>query len=131
MAENHNQKSAKKQYKKRYNRSPQTVERNNQYNKSEYEFNSYKSAVAYSNYYFGFDIFTCYSQEQLADLVRDPMGNNKLLREISLILYGTNGVFTNTVDYLTAMPTLDRVIVPHGKSPNRKRMNKDLMDSTY
>lgn len=130
MAENQNQKSAKKQYKKRYNRSPQTVERNNQYNKSEYEFNSYKSAVAYSNYYFGFDIFTCYSQEQLAELVRDPMGNNKLLREISLILYGTNGVFTNTVDYLTAMPTLDRVIVPHGKSPNRKRMNKDLMDST-
>lgn len=129
MTENQNPKYAKKQYKKRYNRSPKTVERNNQNNKSEYEFNSYRSALAYSNYYFGFDIFTCYTQDQLAAIVRDPMGNNQLLREISLTLYGTDGVFTNTVDYLTAMPTLDRVIIPHGKFPNRKRQNKELMES--
>ena len=91
------------------------------------EFNSYKSSMEYSNYYFGFNIFDLYSPEQLAALVKDPMGNNEILREISLILYGTNGVYTNTVDYMVAMPTLDRVIVPHGKNVSKKKRNKQLM----
>lgn len=94
------------------------------------EFNSYKSSMEYSNYYFGFNIFDLYSPEQLANLVKDPMGNNEILREISLILYGTNGVYTNTVDYMVAMPTLDRVIVPHGKNVTKKKRNKELMEST-
>lgn len=94
------------------------------------EFQSFRSAQLYSNYYFGFDIFELYSQEQLAALVRDPMANNEMLRGISLILYGTNGVYTNTVDYMTAMPTLDRVIVTHGDSKRKKDRNKSLMEST-
>lgn len=93
------------------------------------EFSSYGSRLAYSNYYFGCDIFDLYSAEDLASLVRDPIGNNKLLRDISLILYGTNGVYTNTVDYMMAMPTLDKVIVTHGQNSEKKRKNKSLMES--
>lgn len=92
------------------------------------EFNSYRSSMEYSDYYFGMNIFDLYSPDQLSALVKDPMGNNKLLRDISLILYGTNGVYTNTVDYMVAMPTLDRVIVPHGKSANKKKQNKETME---
>lgn len=58
------------------------------------------------------------------------MGNNRLLRELSNILYSTNGTFTNTVDYMTAMPTLDKVIVPHGKNASKRQRNKELMEST-
>lgn len=94
------------------------------------EFSSFASQQAYSNYYFGINLFDLYSKEQLANLVRDPMGNNKLLRELSLILYSTNGTFTNTVDYMTAMPTLDKVIVPHGKNVSKRKRNKELMEST-
>lgn len=94
------------------------------------EFNSYKSSIEYSNYYFGLNIFDLYTPEQLAALVKDPMNNNKILREISLILYGTSGVYTNTVDYMVAMPTLDRVIVPHGKTALKKKQNMELMEST-
>ena len=92
------------------------------------EYQSFNSSV-FSNYYFGFDIFDTYTPEQLLALVRDPMTHNKECREISLVLYSTNGVYTNTVDYLTAMPTLDRVIVPHGESKQKKSKNKRLMES--
>lgn len=93
------------------------------------EFNSYGSSMSYSDYYFGLNIFDLYSPTDLANLVKDPMANNKILRELSLILYGTNGIFTNTVDYMVAMPTLDRVIVPHGESPSKKKKNKTIMES--
>lgn len=45
-------------------------------------------------------------------------------------MYSTNGTFTNTVDYMTAMPTLDKVIVPHGKNIPKRKRNKELMEST-
>lgn len=94
------------------------------------EFCAINSSQAYSNYYFGLNIFDLYSQEQLSNLVKDPMANNQILREISIILYGTNGTYTNTVDYMCAMPTLDKVIVTHGKNKTKKRQNKELMEST-
>lgn len=115
-------------YRKNYNHSPKN--KGNQNVNAVREFNTYGNSVTYSNYYFGLNIFDFYTPEQLASLVKDPMGNNQVLRELSLILYGTNGTYTNTVDYLTAMPTLDRVIVPHGKSINKKKQNKELMEST-
>lgn len=93
------------------------------------EFCTMNSSLAYTYSYFGLNIFDIYSQEQLADLVRDPIANNEILRELSMILYGTNGAFTNTVDYMAAMPTLDKVIVTHGGNKNKKKQNKELMES--
>lgn len=94
------------------------------------EFCSLQSSFAYSDYYFGLNIFDLYKPEQLQALVRDPIANNQILREVSMILYGTNGTFTNVVDYMVSMPTLSRVVIPHGKSENSKRRNKNLMLST-
>ena len=75
------------------------------------EFCSYNSATQLSTYYFGLNIFDYYTPEQLSGLIKDPMGNNDILRKVSLMLYSSNGAYTNTVDYMTAMPTLDKVIV--------------------
>lgn len=132
---NNNRSNKKKHYnnKKNYNKprnNNHTVEMNSSQQTPVNEFASYSSQQAYSNYYFGLNIFDLYSSEQLAELVKDPMTNNKLLREISRVLYGTSGTYTNTVDYMQAMPTLDRVIVPHGKNRNKRRQNKEMMEST-
>lgn len=99
-------------------------------NAESYEYNTYIGRVALSNYYFGLNIFDYCSPEKLADLVKDPMANNDFLRQLSIMLYGTNGSYTNSVDYMVAMPTLDRVVVPYGKSENRKKKNRSLMEST-
>lgn len=117
---------------KYYNRphKERTTEQNSQRKQISNEFNTYQSSLIYSDYYFGLNIFDLYNPQELAELVKDPMANNKMLREISLILYGTNGVYTNTVDYMTAMPTLDKVVVTHGQNIKKKNKNKSLMEST-
>lgn len=98
-------------------------------NVNTYEFSSYNSSIMYSSFYFGLNIFDYYTKEQLADIVKDPIANNEILRKISLMLYSSNGIFTNTVDYMTAMPTLDKVVVTHGASERKKASNKQKMTS--
>jgi len=98
---------------------------------TEYEFNSFRSYRLNAISYYGMmNVFDLYKPEQIRDLIRDPMANNQVLREISRILYGCNGVYTNTVDYMTAIPTLDNVIVPYGESKQKKKRNRLLMQST-
>lgn len=95
-----------------------------------YEFNSFNEMIPHSQYYFGFNIFEYYKPDELAALVQDPILHNDVLRRISIMLYGMNGVYTNTVDYMAAMPTLDKVIVTHGGNKNKKKRNKELITST-
>ncbi len=97
---------------------------------NEYEFCAYNSATQLSTYYFGLNIFDYYTPEELGSLIKDPIAHNDILRKVSLMLYSSNGAYTNTVDYMTAMPTLDKVIVTHGKSANKKKSNKEKMEST-
>ena len=100
-------------------------------NNNSYEFNAFRSYRLNSLSYYGMmDVFDLYKPEEIRDLIRDPMGNNHILRDISRILYGCNGVYTNTVDYMVAMPTLDSVIVNYGKSQDKRKKNKALMEST-
>ena len=119
------------QKKKKYYNKPKTVETNSAVSNTapSYEFNSY-TARQYSYYYFGFDIFGMYKPEQLAAIVRDPMNHNEELREISEALYNTNGTYTHTVDFLTAMPTLDKVIITKGNNKSKKKINKEVMLAT-
>ena len=133
MPENNKQASSNKRrnYKKNRNRqNPQKkqVEVNsaNQTN----EFCSFGNSIALSNYFFGANIFDFYSPDALKNLVKNPMMHNDEIRKISLMLYGMNGTYTNTVDYMTSMPTLSRVVVPHGESAKNKKKNKALMEST-
>lgn len=65
--------------------------------------------------------------ETLRNIVKDPMENNEILRKMSLMLYGENGAFTNTVDYMASMPTLSNVIVIKGKNKKRGKKNKEIM----
>ena len=125
-----NGKPNKKKYYNKPKQQSKTVETNSAQQDSNYEFSSYANRQAASYYYFGFNIFDLYSDEQLTNLVKDPMTHNKILREISRILYGTSGTYTNTVDYMEAMPTLDRVIVNHGDNKKKRKHNKELMEST-
>lgn len=76
-----------------------------------------------------FNFLDLYSYETLNKMAQDPMANNDVLREISLVLYGTNGIYTNTVDYMTAMPTLSYVVATYGKNKAKAKKNKELMIS--
>lgn len=53
---------------------------------------------------------------------------NDVLRDMSRMLYSTNGVYTNTIDYMVAMPTLDKVLVPFGKNKKKKQENMKIFE---
>lgn len=130
MANNRNTASS---YNRRSNYKKKSYENNKLESKQDnqdYEFNSYRSYRVNSLSYYGMmNVFDIYKPEQIRDLIRDPMANNQVLREISRILYGCNGIYTNTVDYMVAMPTLDNVIVQYGDSQQKRKRNRLLMDS--
>ncbi len=123
--------------KKRYYKPQQRMvqQETNAAEAAQYEFSSYYSSRGYYSTqtranYFGLDVLDLYSHDELLALIKDPIANNALLREISKILYGINGTFTHTVDYMTAMPILDRVIVLKGDNKKRNRRNKELFEAT-
>lgn len=109
-----------------------TTETNSSKQEPVNEFSSLSNWTAYSGSYFSIEstILDLYEQKDIANLVKDPIGNNELLRTISKIMYGMNGTVTNTIDYMTAMPTLDRVLVPYGKNKNKKDIYLELINST-
>lgn len=117
---------------KRRGRPPKsavTAEKNEVAAERSNEFCTYSSRQTWSSLVLGMNMLDFYTEEQLRNMVKDPIANNEILRHLSLMLYGTNGVYTNTVDYMIAMPCLAKVIVPHGKNEKKKKLNKDLMSS--
>ena len=82
------------------------------------EFNSYYShdvSTASS-----FEIYGRYSAKDIEDIIKHPMENNEQLRKISRMLYSSNGLTRNTIDYMTSIPTLDCVITSYEKDKKTK-----------
>ena len=99
-----------------------------------YEYNSYFGTVKVNDLdsIFGCSITTAFTPEEIKMILKDPITNHNLARKLSIYVYNTEGVVTNAIDYMTAMPCLDRVI--YGKKrlfgKNKLNKNKDLMQST-
>ncbi|MEY8352591.1 hypothetical protein AALB39_04450 [Lachnospiraceae bacterium 54-53] len=93
-----------------------------------YEFNSYTSRGV-SEYIFGLDIFEIYEPKEISAMIKSPMVHNEQLRKLSNQLYSANGLLTQCIDYCTALPTLDNVVIPRGKSKTKRKTNKTLMES--
>lgn len=87
-------------------------------------------AISVSSAVFGFDVWRHYTPEMIQNMVEHPMTYNEQLRRFSLKLYSSNGLLTQCIDYCTAMPTLDYVIIPQGSSPTKRKKNKELMVQT-
>lgn len=78
----------------------------------------------------GCNILDFYDVEEIQRMVKDPMTNNEEIRRLSRMLYSCNGILTNVVDYCTSLPTLDSVVVAHGKSASKKQTNKEIVKET-
>lgn len=74
-------------------------------------------------------VFDGYSSEQLSDMIKRPMENNKILRHLSRHLYSGNGIVRNTIDYMTAIPALDFVITNTSKSRSEKKLVQNVLET--
>lgn len=99
---------------------------------SQHEFNSYFATTSRVNVYQNMELFSDYTIDELHDIIRNPMENNEEARKLSEIVYNSNGIVTNTIDYMVALPTFDRIVVPYGDketADKRRRKAEEVLDA--
>lgn len=96
-----------------------------------YEYNSYFGSIA-STDIFGCNLYDEFTPEEIRSIVKDPIANHDLTRRLAMFVYNSEGVVTNSIDYMVSLPCLDRVV--YGKKrlfgKTKLNKNKDLMLST-
>lgn len=96
---------------------------------STHEFNSYCSTQYVSDFLFKCGIYDYFTKEEIDSVLRNPIANHELAIKLSEFVYGKNGIVSNSIDYMTALLTLDKIITCKSKS-KKASANKDLMKST-
>lgn len=92
------------------------------------------SHCSFSNDFIYETIFKCgiydfFTKEEIDSVLRDPIGNYDIAIKLSEFVYGKNGIIGNSIDYMTALLTLDRIV--HCKRKTKKsEQSRDLMKST-
>ena len=96
-----------------------------------YEYNSYFGSIA-STDILGCNLYDEFTPEEIRSIIKDPISNHDLTRRLAMFVYNSEGVVTNSIDYMVSLPCLDRVI--YGKKrlfgKTKLNKNKDLMLST-
>ena len=109
-----------------------------------YEFNSYYASMKYGTSVStgsGIDllssIFSCgvydyFTKQQIHNILSNPIENHEDAILLSEFVYGKNGTVSNSIDYMTALPCLDRIVTSKRKNAAKSKVkkNKELMQST-
>ena len=65
------------------------------------------------------------SFDELKELIKNSMENNEEIRHLSREIYSTSGLYSNVVDYMTSLLTLDKIIISKSKE-NKQRVESVL-----
>ncbi len=94
----------------------------------DYEFNSYSYHHLFESI-FNCGVYDYFTKEEIDSVLRNPIGNHETAIRLSEFVYGKNGIVSNSIDYMTALLTLDKIITCKNKTQKAKTC-KDLMKST-
>lgn len=95
-----------------------------------YEFNSFVSPVELMGSLFSCGVYDYFTKEEIDSILRDPIGNHDAAIRLSNFVYTKNGIVSNSVDYMTALPCLDRILISKNKRNTKTvQANKALMKS--
>ena len=94
----------------------------------DYEFNSYSYHHLFESI-FNCGIYDYFTKEEIDSVLRNPIRNHETAIRSSEFVYGKNGIVSNSIDYMTALLTLDRIVTCKNKTQKAK-LCKDLMKST-
>jgi hypothetical protein len=91
-----------------------------------------KNSIQSTNFFFSNESYASnVSYDKLKEYVKYPMIYNRVLREVSRVLYNSNGMYANVIDYCIAIPTLDYVTILRKKEyKNKKDKKKDKEKKT-
>ena len=94
----------------------------------DYEFNSYSYHHLFESI-FNCGIYDYFTKEEIDSVLRNPIRNHETAIRLSEFVYGKNGIVSNSIDYMTALLTLDKIITCKSKT-QRAKVCKNLMKST-
>lgn len=94
----------------------------------DYEFNSYSYHHLFESI-FNCGIYDYFTKEEIDSVLRNPIRNHETAIRLSEFVYGKNGIVSNSIDYMTALLTLDKIITCKNKTQKAK-VYKNLMKST-
>lgn len=92
-------------------------------NKPSYEFNTNLSSLEsliMGTYY------NVINYDQVKKWLKDHIAFNAQLRRTSRSLYNANGIYTNVIDYMVSLPTLDRVVYSINRNHSRFKKNREI-----
>ena len=98
-----------------------------------YEYNSCVSIDYFdaSNFLFSCGVYNYFQKSEIDNILRNPILFHEEAIRLSDFIYTKNGIVSNSIDYMTALPCLDSVIIIQKKSgKNKIKKVKDLMKST-
>lgn len=104
-----------------------TVQNNN------YEFSSCvtTSSLNLDSLLFSCGLYNYFSKSAIDCVIRDPVTYHDEAIRLSDLVYTKNGIVSNSIDYMTALPCLDRVITIKSKRSAKKiKENKEKMSAT-
>lgn len=114
------------------NKTDTVIETNNSernpetYTNSNYEFNSYYDRQFVCDAIFNCGIYDYFTKDEIDAVLRNPIANYDTAIRLSEFIYGKNGIVSNSIDYMVALMTLDRIIVNKSKT-QKSNKSKDLM----
>lgn len=96
-----------------------------------HEFNSFATNSDIFASIFSCGVYDYFTKEEIDSVLRNPVANHETAIRLSNFVYTKNGIVSNSIDYMTALMCLDRIVTTKVKKQNAKtKTNKDLMKST-
>ena len=94
-----------------------------------YEFSSYSNTEYICESIFNCGVYDYFTKEEIDAILRNPIVNHETAIRLSEFVYGKNGIVSNSIDYMIALMTLDRIVTTKS-STQKSTKYKDLMKST-
>lgn len=98
-----------------------------------HEFNSFytPSGSLFFSSLFNCGIYDFFGKDEIECIFRDPIFYHDVAIRLSNFIYTKNGIVSNSIDYMTALPCLDRIVISKSsKTTPSVKKSKDLMKST-
>lgn len=98
-----------------------------------YEFNSYNASDIFeaNNFLFNCGVYNYFSENQIKCILQNPVDYHEEAIRLSNFVYTKNGIVSNSIDYMTALPCLDRIVTNRSKkNSNKLKKYKELMMAT-
>ena len=96
-----------------------------------FEFNSYWAPGSIFDPLFACGVYDYFNKDEIKCVLRNPILNHNTAIRLSEFVYTKNGIVSNSIDYMTSLPCLDRIVISKNKRSSKTiQASKDLMKST-